>query len=224
MSVSRWTMPGSRATRYCAMTVALATMAVTKTAAQTPSPIRVTPKNARASAYLNELTNPRGLVWVAGGAMLERLRFEDRTDLGDELAFRATKRVVGISVRHGLAAAMHLGTDTRYHPCECRGFGPRVAHALLETFTDRRDGGGRALAVPRLAAHYAENLTALAWEHDRSSIGSVVTGTSLSLGVQAMINIGRELTGIKLGTQPRVLPTASSNRVPPAVPPMAEIQ
>ena len=104
-------------------------------------------------------------------------------------------------VRHGLAAAMHLGTDTRYHLCECRGFGPRVAHALVETFTDPRDGGGRALAVPRLAGHYAENLTGLAWNHDRS-VTSVFTGTSLSLGVQALLNIGRELTRINPDIHP----------------------
>ena len=60
---------------------------------------------------------------------------------------------------------------------------------------DPRDGGGRALAVPRIAAHYAENLTGMAWQHDRG-FTSVVTGTSLSFGVQALINVGRELTGI----------------------------
>ena len=177
------------------MAVALATTAATRTAAQTPSPIRVTPRSARASAYLDELANPRGLLGVAGGTVLEGLRYQDRTDLADELAFRATKRVVGISVRHGLAAAMHLGTDTRFHLCECSGFGHRVVHALVETFTDPRDGGGRALAVPRIAAHYAENLTGMAWQHDRG-VTSVVTGTSLSFGVQALINVGRELTGI----------------------------
>jgi hypothetical protein len=183
------------------MAVALATTAATKTTAQTSSPIRVTPKSVRATAYLNELGNPRALVGVAGGAVLEGLRDQDRTDLADELAFRATKRAVGISVRHGLAAAMHLGTDNRYQLCECRGFGPRVVHALVETFTDPRDGGGRALAVPRIAAHYAEDLTSLAWKHDRSA-RSVFTGTSLSLGVQALINIGRELTRIN----PPILP------------------
>jgi hypothetical protein len=201
------------------MTVALAAITATKTSAQTPSPIRVTPRNARASAFLNELANPRGLAWVAGGAVLGRLRNEDRPDLPEELAFRATKRVVGISVRHGLAAAMNLGTDTRYHLCECRGFGPRVVHALVETFTDPRDGGGRALAVPRLAAHYAENLTAVAWDHDRNW-GSVVTGTSLSLGVQALLNVGREFA--RIGVHPLEIP-ASSNRVPPALP-SAEIE
>jgi hypothetical protein len=183
------------------MAAALAATAAAKTTAQTPAPIRVTPRSARASAYLNELANPRGLVGVAGGAVLEGIRDQDRTDLADELAFRATKRAVGISVRHGLAAAMHLSTDTRYHLCECHGFGPRVAHALVETFTDPRDGGGRTLAVPRLAAHYAENLTGLAWKHDRS-MASVFTGTSLSLGVQALFNIGRELTRINPDIHP----------------------
>jgi len=200
VKVPNWSVLG-KATRCCAMAVALATTAATKTAAQTPSSIRVTSRSARASAYLDALADPRGLVGVAGGAVLEGLRYPDHTDLADELAFRATKRVVGISVRHGLAAAMHLGTDTRYRLCECRGFGPRVAHALVETFTDPRDGGGRALAVPRLAAHYAENLTGLAWEHDRS-VGSVLTGTSLSLGVQALFNIGRELTRINPAIHP----------------------
>ncbi len=177
------------------MGVALAAMTAAKTTAQTPAPIRVSPKSARETAYLNDLANPRALAWMAGGAALERFRSGESVDFADELAYRATKRMVGISVRHGLAAAMHLGTDTRFHLCQCSGFGPRVAHALVETFTDPRDGGGRALAVPRIAAHYAENLTGMAWQHDRG-VTSVVTGTSLSLGVQALINVGRELTHI----------------------------
>jgi hypothetical protein len=175
-------------------------MAAGKTTAQTQAPIRVTPKSARETAYLNELANPRALAWMAGGAALEGFRSDGRSDFGDELAYRATKRMVGISVRHGLAAAMHLGTDSRYHLCECRGFGPRVVHALVETFTDPRDGGGRALAVPRIAAHYAENVTAMAWQHDRG-VTSVVTGTSLSFGVHALFNIGRELAGIGVHPQ-----------------------
>ena len=182
------------------MAAALAAMATARTSAQTPAPIRVTPKSARETAYLNDLANPRALAWMAGGAALERARYGDRVDFADELAYRATKRVVGLSVRHGLAAAMHLGTDSRYHLCDCRGFGPRVAHALVETFTDPRDGGGRALAVPRIAAHYAENFTGMAWQHDRG-VTSVVSSTSLSFGIQALFNIGRELTGIGVHPQ-----------------------
>jgi hypothetical protein len=73
--------------------------------------------------------------------------------------------------------------------------GPRVGHALLETFTDRRADGSRALSVPRIAADYAGGFAGLAWQRDRS-VGDVVMGTTLSFGFQALFNIGRELTGL----------------------------
>ena len=187
-------------TRRCVMIVALAALAPAGVSAQMQSQIGITPGNARASAYLRDLANPGGLVSLAGGSVLERLRHEN-TELGDEFAYRATQRMVGVSVRHGLAAAMHLSADHRYQLCECRGFGPRVVHALVETFTDPRDSGGRALAVPRIAAGYAEGFTGLAWKHDRSA-GSVVTGATLSLGAQALFNIARELTRIPLRIHP----------------------
>jgi hypothetical protein len=179
-------------------TAALATLVTCRVSAQ--SRIAVTPENARVNAYLRDLANPGGLVGMAGGAVFERLRHGD-AELGDELAFRGTQRLVGVSVRHGLAAAMHLSTDGRYQLCECSGLGPRVAHALSETFTDPRDGGGRALAVPRMAASYAEGFTGLAWRHDRS-VGDVLAGTALTFGAKALFNIGRELTRIQLHIHP----------------------
>jgi hypothetical protein len=139
-------------------------------------------------------------VGLAGGAALERHRHDD-VERGDELAYRATQRMVGVSVRHGLAAALHLPADHQYQLCECSGFGPRLVHALTETFTDRRDDGSRALAIPRLASGYAESFTGLAWKHDRS-VGSAVTGATLSLGVQALFNVARELTRIQLHIHP----------------------
>jgi hypothetical protein len=178
---------------------ALATTAAAASA-QTQSRIRVTPENARVSAYLQDLASPRALVGIAGGAAFERLR-HGRAEFGDELAFRGTQRLVGVSFRHGLAAAMHLSTEDQYHLCECRGFGPRLVHALSETFTDPRDGGGRALATPRIAASYADAFTGLAWRHDRS-VGDVLTGTALSFGAKALFNIGRELTRIRLHIHP----------------------
>jgi hypothetical protein len=66
---------------------------------------------------------------------------------------------------------------------------------VLETFTDRRDDGSRALSIPRLASAYAGDLTELAWRHDRNS-GDVAVGTTLSFGFSALFNIGRELTGL----------------------------
>ena len=164
--------------------------------AREPASIRFTPENARFSSYLHELASPRALAGMVGGGVLERLRHEDRTNLADEIASRATQRVVGLSVRHGLAAAMQVSPDDHFHFCECRGFGPRVGHALAETFTESRADGGRAFAVPRLAGSYASSLAGLAWRHDRS-VGNVVAGTTLSFGLQALFNVGRELTGFR---------------------------
>lgn len=163
---------------------------------QEPASIRITPENARFSRYLHELASPGALAGMVGGGVLERLRHEDRTNLADAIASRATQRVVGVSVRHGLAAAMRVSPDDHFHLCQCHGFGPRVGHALVETFTESRADGSRAFAVPRLAGSYASSLTGLAWKHDRS-VGSVVAGTTLSFGLQALFNIGRELTGFR---------------------------
>jgi hypothetical protein len=159
----------------------------------------MTPENARVSNYLHDLAGPSALIHVVGGGLLGELgqkhpSFDDGDNgVAQRLASRMAKHAVEVSVQHGLAAAMHRSTD--YQPCDCHGFGPRVAHALLETFTDRRDDGTRALSVPRIAGTYAGNFASLAWEHDRT-VGDVVAGSALSLGFSALFNVARELSGI----------------------------
>jgi hypothetical protein len=160
-----------------------------------PSSIRITPENVRFNNYLRDLAGPRALVGVVGGGVLGQLRQNDGMGLGERMAERATQHAAEVSVRHGLAAVMHRSTDYHYQFCECHGFGPRVAHALVETFTDRRADGSRALSVPRIAGTYAGGFASLPFEHDRTA-GDVVAGATLSLGFSALFNIGRELTGI----------------------------
>jgi hypothetical protein len=160
-----------------------------------PPSIGVTPENVRFSNYLRDLAGPRALVGVVGGGVLQELRQSDGTDLGDRLAQRATQHAAEMSVRHGLAALMHRSTDYHYQFCECHGFGPRVQHALLETFTDRRADGSRVLSVPRIAGTYAGDFAGLAWDHDRSA-GDAAAGATLSLGFSALFNIARELSGV----------------------------
>ena len=160
-----------------------------------PPSIRITPENARVNNYLRDLAGPRALVGVVGGGVLGELRQHDGMDLDERLAERATQHAAEVSVRHGLAALMHRSTDNHFQFCECRGFGPRVQHALLETFTDRRADGSRALSVPRIAGTYAGDFAGLAWEHARS-VGSAAAGATLSLGFSALFNIARELSGI----------------------------
>jgi hypothetical protein len=191
--------------RCCMVAMALAASVAGEVSAQAPSggpalgheppSIRITPENVRFSNYLRDLAGPRALVGVVGGGVLQQLRQNDGTGLGDQIAERATQHSVQVSVRHALAALMHRSTDYHYQFCECHGFGPRVAHALVETFTDRRADGSRAFSVPRIASTYAGGFASLPFEHDRSA-GDVVAGATLSLGFSALFNIGRELTGL----------------------------
>ena len=181
--------------RCCMVVMALAAFVAGGLSAQAPPSIRITPENVRLNNYLHDLAGPRALVGVVGGGVLQRLRQHDGTELEDRIAARATQHAAEVSVRHGLAALMHRSTDNHFQFCECHGFGPRVQHALLETFTDRRADGSRALAVPRIAGTYAGDFVGLAWEHDRSA-GGVAAGATLSLGFSALFNIARELSGV----------------------------
>ena len=161
-----------------------------------PPSIRVTPENVRLNNYLRDLAGPPALVGVVGGGLLQQLRQHHGTDgLAGRIASRAAQQAVQVSVRHGVAALMHRSTDYHYHFCECRGLGTRVQHALLETFTDLRADGSRAFSVPRIAGAYAGSFAGLAWDNDRSA-GDVAAGATLSLGLSALFNIGRELTGV----------------------------
>ena len=172
------------------------TMGAPKTAVgRRTQSLRISSDNVRLNRYLHELAGPGALVSVVGGGVIGQLRHQSGgpDDLPGQIAERATQRAVEVSVYHGLAAVMHRSTD--YQPCDCHGFGPKVEHALLETFTDRRDDGSRALAIPRFASAYAGGLTGLAWEHDRN-VRDVAVGTTMSFGLTALFNIGRELTGL----------------------------
>jgi hypothetical protein len=188
------------------MAVTALTAVAGRAAAQTSSPrpaaigrraqsLRINSENIRVNNYLHDLAGPGALIGIVGGGLVDQLRHQSGgpDDLPGKIAQRATQAAVQVSVYHGLAALMHRSTE--YQPCDCHGFGPKVEHALLETFTDRRDDGSRALAIPRFASAYAGGLAGLAWEHDRS-LGDVALGTTLSFGLNALFNIGKELSGI----------------------------
>jgi hypothetical protein len=74
---------------------------------------------------------------------------------------------VTTTTRYALAEAFR--EDTLYYRCECRGFFPRLGHAVISTFTSRRgDDGHRVFSFPSLVAPYAGTMTAVyAWYPDR---------------------------------------------------------
>lgn len=63
-----------------------------------------------------------------------------------------------------LALGEALRLDTKYYPCACKGFWPRVKHALLSSVTARAgEDGRRVFSPPAIAAPYAGAFAALAW-------------------------------------------------------------
>jgi hypothetical protein len=74
---------------------------------------------------------------------------------------------VSTTTRYMFAQALH--EDTLYYRCECKGFLPRLGHAMISTFTARRgDDGHRVFSVSALVAPYAGTMTAVyGWYPDR---------------------------------------------------------
>jgi hypothetical protein len=74
---------------------------------------------------------------------------------------------VSTTTRYALSEAFK--EDTLYYRCECKGFFPRLSHAVTSTFTARRgEDGHRVFSIPDLIAPYAGSMTAVyAWYPDR---------------------------------------------------------
>ena len=177
--------------RCCLAATALAVAAGSSASAQAAGP--------RLNNYFHDLAGPGAALAMVGGGLADHFGRKqsvwgyEAEGLARRIGSRATQAAVQVSIRHGLASVM--GYSTGYQPCGCRGFGPKVEHALLETFTDHRADGSRALSVPRIAGSYAGGLSRLAWEPNRK-VGDIALGTTLSFGVTAVFNIARELTGL----------------------------
>jgi hypothetical protein len=74
---------------------------------------------------------------------------------------------VSTTTRYALAEA--FGEDTLYYRCECKGFFPRLSHAMISTLVARRgEDGHRVFSIPSLVAPYAGTMTAVyAWYPSR---------------------------------------------------------
>jgi hypothetical protein len=78
---------------------------------------------------------------------------------------------VGVSITTRYALAGALNEDTLYYRCECKGFFPRLGHAVVSTLTARQGADGhRVFSVPGLAAPYAGATVAVfGWYPNRYS-------------------------------------------------------
>jgi hypothetical protein len=99
---------------------------------------------------------------------------------------------ISTSTRYGLAAAFR--EDTLYYRCECKGFFPRLEHALVSTLTARRgEDGHRVFSFPDLVAPYAGTLVGVySWYPDRYNGKDAFRLGNYSLIGYAAENIGLE--------------------------------
>lgn len=97
--------------------------------------------------------------------------------LTQRIASRAGGHVIGTSVRHGVAAA--LNRSVALEPCGCPDDPEaRVAHAFVETFTDRDLATGRRVfSESFIAGAYAGALAPALWHPDVDLVDGVKSGT-----------------------------------------------
>lgn len=76
--------------------------------------------------------------------------------------FGSSFAIAGVSATTRYALARAFREDTLYYRCECKGFLPRLSHAVSSSFTSRRgDDGHRVFSFPALVAPYAGTMTAV---------------------------------------------------------------
>ncbi len=75
--------------------------------------------------------------------------------------------IVTTTSRYALAEAVK--EDTLYYECDCTGFGLRLRHAVISSFTGRRGADGhRVISFASIAAPYAGTFTAVYGWYPRS--------------------------------------------------------
>ena len=86
-----------------------------------------------------------------------------------------------------------LREDAAYYPCECRGFLPRMRHAVISTVTARRGTDGHTVfSFPGLVSPYAGSMTALAWYPERYGVKDGFRLGNYNIAVIALENLALE--------------------------------
>jgi hypothetical protein len=76
--------------------------------------------------------------------------------------FGSNFAIAGVATTTRYALAEAFREDTIYYGCECKGVFPRLKHAMVSTFTARRDiDGHRVFSIPSVVAPYAGTMTAV---------------------------------------------------------------
>lgn len=132
--------------------------------------------------FMYDLVDPVTLASAAALGLYDHVRTEPYEwgggldALTQRIASRAGGHVIGTSVRHGVAAA--LNRSVANEPCGCPDPEDRVAHAFIETFTDRDLATGRRVfSEPFIAGTYAGAIAPTLWHPDVDLVDGLKSGT-----------------------------------------------
>lgn len=109
---------------------------------------------------------------------------------GKRLASQFAWQTVDGSLEHGTAALM--GTDPRYHRCQCDGFLPRFGYAVASSFVTRTSSGGWTANVPNFVGAYGGSMIAMTWYPDRYGWKDGVREGTHQVLIGGSINVFRE--------------------------------
>lgn len=85
---------------------------------------------------------------------------------GRRVGSKFGQHVIQETVMYGLSAP--FGQDPAYYKCDCSGFGPRLGHAIVSSFTALNRDENRVFSVPRIVAPLAAGqVAANGWYPDR---------------------------------------------------------
>lgn len=132
--------------------------------------------------FIHDLADPVTLATAGALGLYDHARTEPYEwgggfdALTQRIASRAGGHVIGTSVRHGVAAA--LNRSLAIERCGCADAEDRVAHAFIETFTDRDlTTGRRVFSEPFIAGTYAGALAPTFWHPDVDLVDGIKSGT-----------------------------------------------
>jgi len=159
-------------------------------------PAAMTPKK-QFNRYLIDAFGPIGWLRAAASAGIAQAGDEPpewgqgAKGYGRRVGSKFGQHVVQETVLYGFSAA--LRQDPAYYRCDCSGFGPRLGHAIVSSFTALNRDEKRVFSVPRIVAPFvAGQVAANGWYPSRfgPKDGLRFGATSFATGIG--VNIFKE--------------------------------
>jgi hypothetical protein len=190
-------LPDSPSSSSAAASTTPATPLV-KSDATAPAPYVRPSHKTKARNYLFDTIGPYPLIGAAITAGVDQATntppewMDGGEGYGKRFGSSMGISAVRTTTRYVLAEAFQ--EDTLYYRCACKGFFPRLGHAVTSTFTARRGNDGHSVfSIPAVVAPYAGSMTAIyGWYPGRFGVKDGLRMGSYSLLGDVGTNIATE--------------------------------